>query len=98
VQKLKPTGILICGAISGAVAQTFSYPIEVVRRNMQVGRMRGITMEWSNLIDTAKTIYRGRGGVKGFFAGLGIGYMKVAPMHAVSFYSYEILKQLFTID
>jgi solute carrier family 25 (mitochondrial carrier protein), member 16 len=38
--------------------------------------------------ETARTIFAERG-LKGFFVGLGIGYMKVIPMVATSFYVYE---------
>lgn len=30
---------LFCGGISGAVAQTFAYPLDVARRRMQLGDM-----------------------------------------------------------
>ena len=38
--------------------------------------------------ETGKRIGRERGW-RGFFVGLGIGYVKVVPMAAVSFYVYE---------
>ena len=38
--------------------------------------------------ETTGQIWRERGW-RGFFVGLGIGYMKVVPMVAVSFYVYE---------
>ena len=49
------------------------------------------------IVSTAKNIYMKRG-VKGFFAGLTIGYIKVVPMFAVSFYSYEYLKSAMNLD
>lgn len=30
---------LLCGGIAGAVAQSFSYPLDVTRRRMQLGMM-----------------------------------------------------------
>ena len=38
--------------------------------------------------ETAGRIFRERGW-RGFWVGLGIGYLKVVPMVAVSFYVYE---------
>jgi solute carrier family 25 protein 16 len=33
-------GKLLCGGIAGAVAQSFSYPLDVTRRRMQLAMMR----------------------------------------------------------
>lgn len=38
--------------------------------------------------ETAGRVW-GERGWRGFFVGLGIGYLKVVPMAAVSFYVYE---------
>jgi solute carrier family 25 protein 16 len=88
---------LLCGALSGVIAQSCSYPIEVIRRNMQVGKGKGLIGEFGTIITTTKQIYSVRG-IRGFFAGLGIGYLKVTPMFAVSFYSYEYFKTAFGIN
>lgn len=113
---------LIAGGLSGALAQTVSYPWEVIRRNMQVaGTLSHLAMEqlkistnaaetgtksiselkansqyrtsWS----TAKVIFAKKG-VKGFFVGLSIGYLKVTPMVATSFYVYEYCKRMFKME
>ncbi|PGH02462.1 solute carrier family 25 (mitochondrial carrier protein), member 16 [Blastomyces parvus] len=78
---------LLSGALAGLVSQTSSYPLEVIRRRMQVagavgdGRRMGIT-------ETGKRIFAEKG-FRGFWVGLTIGYMKVVPMVAVSFFVYE---------
>ena len=46
--------------------------------------------------ETAGMIFRERG-VPGFFVGLTIGYVKVFPMAAVAFYTYERMKLVFGI-
>ncbi|KAF9263789.1 coenzyme A transporter [Marasmius fiardii PR-910] len=78
----KPTPIadLTIGAVSGAVAQTASYPFEVIRRRMQVG---GIISpdRWLRWGETVRAIWQ----ANGFYVGLSIGYLKVVPMTAVSF-------------
>jgi solute carrier family 25 protein 16 len=88
---LNPYGTLLCGALSGMVAQTASYPFEVIRRQMQVSK------EPTTIAETCKDIMARRG-LGGFFVGLSIGYIKVAPLFATSFYSYEYLKRLFQIE
>ncbi|KAH9957119.1 mitochondrial carrier domain-containing protein [Russula dissimulans] len=87
-----PLADLGFGALSGALAQTVSYPFEVVRRRMQVG---GLTQpgRWLRWGETARAIWT-RGGVRGFFVGLGIGYLKIVPMNAVSFAVWQGMKRL----
>jgi solute carrier family 25 protein 16 len=48
------------------------------------------------LAETARMIFRERG-FRGFFVGLTIGYVKVMPMAAVAFYTYERAKLLMGI-
>jgi len=78
---------LIAGGLAGFVSQTVSYPLEVVRRRMQVGGAVGDGRR-SGMAETASRIYLERGW-RGFFVGLSIGYVKVIPLASVSFYVYE---------
>ncbi|KAF2276230.1 mitochondrial carrier protein-like protein LEU5 [Westerdykella ornata] len=78
---------LSTGGFAGFVSQTVSYPLEVVRRRMQVSGVVGDGHRLS-LREVTRRIYLERGW-RGFFVGLTIGYMKVIPMVAVSFYTYE---------
>lgn len=78
---------LFTGGFAGFVSQTLSYPLEVIRRRMQVGGVVGDGHRL-RLTEVAGDIYR-KAGMRGFFVGLGIGYVKVIPMVAVSFYVYE---------
>lgn len=88
-----------CGALSGALAQTASYPLEVIRRVMQIGGSFQIpgTVVYSSTLEAAKGIWK-RKGFRGFWVGLSIGYLKVTPMFAISFYVYEYMKKAFRID
>lgn len=81
---------LLAGGIAGLVSQTASYPLEVIRRRMQVGGAVGDGHRL-RLAETAKMIFREKG-MRGFFVGLTIGYVKVIPMGAISFYTYERMK------
>ncbi len=86
---------LLAGGLAGAVSQTSAYPIEVIRRRMQVGATVGDGHRM-RIGETAKLIFRERG-IAGFFVGLTIGYAKIIPMVAVSFYVYERGKTIFGI-
>jgi len=82
-----PVRDLVIGAISGAISQTVSYPFEVIRRRMQVGGLTQPT-KWMPLNETVASIWK-KSGWRGFFVGLGIGYLKIIPMTAVSFAVWE---------
>ncbi|KAH9883249.1 mitochondrial carrier protein LEU5 [Xylariomycetidae sp. FL2044] len=86
---------LLAGGVAGVVSQTVSYPLEVVRRRMQVGGAVGDGHRLG-IAETVGLILRERG-LPGFFVGLTIGYVKVLPMAAVSFYTYERMKTVFGI-
>ena len=86
---------LAAGAVAGLVSQTSSYPLEVIRRRMQIGGAVGDGHR-AGIAETARRIFLERG-LKGFFVGLTIGYIKIVPMAATSFYVYERGKWLFGI-
>ncbi|RFU23727.1 hypothetical protein B7463_g12613, partial [Scytalidium lignicola] len=86
---------LFAGGTAGLVSQTSAYPLEVIRRRMQVGGAVGDGHRL-RILETARLIFRERG-ITGFWIGLSIGYVKVVPMVAVSFYVYERAKTWFGI-
>ncbi|KAF2813261.1 ADP,ATP carrier protein [Mytilinidion resinicola] len=75
------------GGFAGFTSQTVSYPLEVIRRRMQVGGVVGDGHRLG-MAEVIKRINKERG-YRGFFVGLTIGYVKIIPMSAVSFYVYE---------
>ena len=99
--RLKAWAYLSCGAVSGALAQTASYPLEVIRRMMQIsGSHTGPSLpgfDGRSILTVAQYIWK-RKGFRGFWVGLSIGYIKVTPMFAISFYVYEFKKTTLGID
>ena len=87
---------LLAGGGAGMLAQASAYPFEVIRRRMQVGGVTNKSGEFFGLAHTAKQIFKERG-FRGFYVGLGIGFLKVVPMFACSFYVYERCKELLLI-
>lgn len=81
---------LFSGAIAGLVSQTTSYPLEVIRRRMQVGGAVGDGRRLG-IAETSRIIWM-ESGFRGFWVGLTIGYIKVVPMAATAFFVYERLK------
>ena len=81
---------LLAGGFAGLVSQTASYPLEVIRRRMQVGGAVGDGHRLG-MVETSAKVWK-EAGFKGFWVGLTIGYVKVVPMVAVSFFVYERMK------
>lgn len=82
----------VCGLAAGALGQTTAYPLDVVRRRMQLDTVARHLPVYKSILAAARHIYATQG-FRGFFVGLSINYIKVAPSTAVSFVSYEFIKK-----
>ncbi|XP_010527853.1 PREDICTED: graves disease carrier protein [Tarenaya hassleriana] len=83
---------LSCGAMAGLFGQTFTYPLDVVRRQMQVENLQGEgNKRYKNTFDGLNTIVRTHGW-RQLFAGLSINYIKIVPSVAIGFTVYESMK------
>ena len=88
---------LLWGACAGAAAQTASYPLDVIRRRMQLFGLSSTLPHYRNTWDAARSIVR-REGVRGLYIGLSINYIKVAPAHAISFLTYDYMKRALRVQ
>ncbi len=100
----KPTAMqsFLMGSLAGVVAQTVSFPIELIRRRMQV---RGFELDGvvdpnaakpkggAGILQEIKGVYR-NDGFRGFYRGLLPNYLKIIPAAGVSFLTYEKMKEL----
>ena len=84
---LKYWAELLAGGLAGLVSQSASYPLEVIRRRIQVSGAVGDGHRLG-MAEITRKIWKEKG-FKGFWVGLTIGYVKVVPMVAVSFLVYE---------
>ncbi|CAK9312451.1 unnamed protein product [Citrullus colocynthis] len=85
---------LSCGALAGLLGQTFTYPLDVVRRQMQVGDMPSSLngqVRFRNSIEGLTMIVRSQGW-RQLFAGLSINYIKIVPSVAIGFAAYDSMK------
>jgi len=84
-------GKFLAGAISGAVAQSFTYPLDVLRRRFQINSMSGLGYQYKGFFDAVRVIFRTEG-VRGLYKGLIPNLIKVAPSIGSSFASYELTR------
>lgn len=83
---------LACGSVAGLLGQTITYPLDVVRRQMQVQAFSSSNLmkgkgTFGSLVMIAK-----HQGWKQLFSGLSINYLKVVPSVAIGFTVYDSMK------
>jgi hypothetical protein len=76
---------MLCGVIASVAAASTVYPIEVVRRRLMAGTVRG------HSIQVAKQIFKSEG-IAGFYRGLAISNARLIPAAGITFMTYEIVK------
>nr|GMD13243.1 mitochondrial carrier protein CoAc1-like [Ipomoea batatas] len=82
---------LSCGALAGLFGQTFTYPLDVVRRQMQVENLQQGNARYRSTLDGLSVIVREQG-CRQLFAGLSINYIKIVPSVAIGFTAYDLMK------
>ncbi|EFQ98897.1 solute carrier family 25 member 42 [Nannizzia gypsea CBS 118893] len=85
---------LLAGAISGAVAQTCTYPFDVLRRRFQINTMSGMGYKYTSIFDAVRVIALEEG-IRGFYKGIVPNLLKVAPSMASSWLSFELTRDFF---
>ena len=83
---------LFLGGASGTFSATVCYPLDTIRRRMQ---MKGKT--YNGMGDAIVTIAR-KEGYRGFFKGWTANTLKVVPQNSIRFVSYEVIKSLLGVD
>lgn len=86
--KQNPIANLGLGGAAGTLAATVCYPLDTIRRRMQ---MKGTV--YRNQLDAFATIWRTEG-VTGFYRGWAANTIKVVPQNAIRFVAYEGLKKV----
>ncbi|KAG9156734.1 hypothetical protein Leryth_026449 [Lithospermum erythrorhizon] len=100
---------LACGAAAGTVGQTVAYPLDVIRRRMQMvgwkdassivtGDGRGkVPLEYTGMIDAFRKTVRYEG-VRALYKGLVPNTVKVVPSIAIAFVTYEQVKRILGVE
>jgi len=86
-------GTLICGALSGIVSSVVTFPIDVIRRRMQMEGLlehKGTVKPHGPLKELAWIVEKE--GIRGLYRGLSAELLKVVPMVGTTFVVYEGMK------
>ncbi|URE21746.1 Mitochondrial substrate carrier family protein [Musa troglodytarum] len=100
---------LACGAVAGTIGQTVAYPLDVIRRRMQMvgwkdaasvvtgqGRSKA-PLEYAGMIDAfRKTVHHE--GFGALYKGLVPNSVKVVPSIAIAFVTYEVVKDILGVE
>ncbi|XP_062216098.1 uncharacterized protein LOC133916440 [Phragmites australis] len=87
---------LACGSLSGIASSTFTFPLDLVRRRMQLEGAAGRARVYqTGLYGTFGHIVRTEG-FRGMYRGILPEYCKVVPGVGIVFMTYEMLKAILT--
>uniref|UniRef100_A0A0D6R7Z5 Mitochondrial adenine nucleotide transporter ADNT1 n=1 Tax=Araucaria cunninghamii TaxID=56994 RepID=A0A0D6R7Z5_ARACU len=100
---------LACGAAAGTIGQTVAYPLDVIRRRMQMvgwkdaasivtgdGRTKA-PLQYTGMVDAFRQTVRNEG-VGALYRGLVPNSVKVVPSIAIAFVTYEVIKDLLGVE
>jgi len=95
---------LVAGSAAGAVSAVSCFPLDLVRRRMQmadspnsVGGQRGRSGPLGRMLDVAAEVVR-RDGMRGFYRGIVPELAKVVPGVGIAFSVYEAIKKHLSCD
>eukprot|EP00899_Mesostigma_viride_P007499 jgi/Mesvir1/16750/Mv25086-RA.2 len=92
-EHLSTGATLAMGMVAGWLAMTVSFPLEVVRRRLQVQGSAGGKVVYAGALDCAQQLMK-EGGVGAFYRGWVAGSMKIIPAAGISFLTYELAKKV----
>ncbi|EFJ37138.1 hypothetical protein SELMODRAFT_23827, partial [Selaginella moellendorffii] len=86
-----PTGLtLLFGAVAAAASSAVTYPLEVARRQMQLGSVALVAR--NSTLDVVRQIYAEEGFLA-LYRGLGTTWLKLVPAAGISFVCYEAARR-----
>ncbi|CAN6177646.1 unnamed protein product [Urochloa humidicola] len=87
---------LLIGSAAGAISSTATFPLEVARKQMQVGAVGGRQV-YKNVFHSLYCIME-KEGIGGWYKGLGPSCIKLMPAAGISFMCYEACKKILVED
>ncbi|KAI6681380.1 hypothetical protein NL676_035261 [Syzygium grande] len=95
-EKIGNIETLLIGSAAGAISSSATFPLEVVRKHMQVGALSGRKV-YRDVIHAFMSILE-QEGIGGLYRGLGPSCMKLVPAAGISFMCYEACKRILVED
>ncbi|CAN1828281.1 Adenine nucleotide transporter BT1, chloroplastic/mitochondrial [Linum perenne] len=95
-EKIGNIETLLIGSAAGAISSSATFPLEVARKQMQVGALSGRQV-YKNVIHALMCILE-KDGIRGLYKGLGPSCMKLVPAAGISFMCYEACKKILVDD
>lgn len=86
----QPIERLCFGAVAGLVAQSASYPLDIIRRRMQTAGVTGHTKDYTSIWKTAQNVIQEEGFRRGMFKGLSMNWIKGPIAVGISFTTFDI--------
>jgi hypothetical protein len=87
----------VVGMFASTVAQTVSYPLNVIRTRLQTQGTNGRAKKYSGMVDCCIKMIRYKG-VTSLFSGLTANYLKAVPASACTFVVFEWAQRLLVGD
>lgn len=81
----------VSGGLAGVIAQTFVYPVDVIRRRLQTGGPEA-KAKYPNFVRAIWRLYRDEGFARGLYRGLTLNYIKTVPNTTVYLALFDYLK------
>ncbi|PKA51418.1 putative mitochondrial adenine nucleotide transporter BTL1 [Apostasia shenzhenica] len=94
-KKLNRAELLVIGAVSGLTASTISFPLEVARKRLMVGKLQGKCPP--NMVAAMSEVVQEEG-IPGLFRGWGASCLKVMPSSGITWMFYEAWKDVLLMD
>ena len=88
---------LTCGSIAGLVSSTATFPLDLIRRRMQLQGQGGQQVQYTSYGHAFRTVIS-REGFTGLYHGILPEYSKVVPGVAIAFCTYELMKTMLGVQ
>ncbi|KAF5224280.1 hypothetical protein ECC02_002536 [Trypanosoma cruzi] len=87
----------VVGMFASMIAQTVSYPLNVVRTRLQTQGINGRELKYTGMMDCFIKMIRGKG-LASLFSGITANYLKALPASSCMFVVFELVQKLLVGD